>query len=193
MTQVSLTTANEFIARHIGPRAGDEQRCSTAWADSLEALSAVIPQHQGHQRARPGRRPGEAEALADQAIAGKNQLFKTYIGQGYYPATRRRHPAQPAGKPGLVHRLHPVPAGDFQGRMEALLNFQTLISDLTGLPIANASLLDEATAAAEAMTFCKRLSKNKGSHLLRLDALPPADPRRAAHPCRAAGHRSGGR
>jgi glycine dehydrogenase len=80
-----------------------------------------------------------------------------------------------------------------QGRLEALLNFQTLISDLTGLPIANASLLDEATAAAEAMTFCKRLSKNKGSHLLRLDPLPPADPRRAAHPCRAAGHRGGGR
>ena len=134
-----LSTANEFIARHIGPRQADEQAMlATLGFESLDALSAsVIPESiKGTSVLNLPAGQSEADALASiKAIAAKNQLCKTYIGQGYYNC----HTPSP-------------------------LNFQTLISDLSGLPIANASLLDEATAAAEAMTFCKRLSKNKSSN-----------------------------
>ncbi|WP_287811843.1 aminomethyl-transferring glycine dehydrogenase [Pseudomonas sp.] len=163
-----LTTANEFIARHIGPRAADEQAMlATLGYDDLDALTAsVIPDTiKGTSVLDLPAGQGEAEALAAiKAIAAQNQLFKTYIGQGYYnchtPAPILRNLLE---NPAWYTAYTPYQPEISQGRLEALLNFQTLISDLTGLPIANASLLDEATAAAEAMTFCKRLSKNKAS------------------------------
>ncbi|WAH57826.1 aminomethyl-transferring glycine dehydrogenase [Pseudomonas silvicola] len=164
-----LTTANEFIARHIGPRAADEHAMlATLGYDNLDTLTAsVIPDTiKGTSVLDLPAGQGEAEALAAiKAIAAQNQLFKTYIGQGYYnchtPAPILRNLLE---NPAWYTAYTPYQPEISQGRLEALLNFQTLISDLTGLPIANASLLDEATAAAEAMTFCKRLSKNKGSH-----------------------------
>ncbi|PHX37202.1 glycine dehydrogenase, partial [Pseudomonas sp. NZIPFR-PS2] len=166
---VQLTTANEFIARHIGPRQEDEQQMLASLGfDSLEALSASVIPESIKGTSVLGLEDGlsEAEALAKiKAIAGKNQLFKTYIGQGYYnchtPSPILRNLLE---NPAWYTAYTPYQPEISQGRLEALLNFQTLISDLTGLPIANASLLDEATAAAEAMTFCKRLSKNKGSN-----------------------------
>lgn len=167
--RIELSTANEFIARHIGPRAADEQAMlATLGFDSLEALSASVIPESIKGTSVLGAEPGlsEADALASiKAIAGKNQLFKTYIGQGYYnthtPAPILRNLLE---NPAWYTAYTPYQPEISQGRLESLLNFQTLISDLTGLPIANASLLDEATAAAEAMTFCKRLSKNKSSH-----------------------------
>ena len=166
---VNLSTANEFIARHIGPRQEDEQQMLASLGfDSLEALSASVIPESIKGTSVLGLEDGlsEAEALAKiKAIAGKNQLFKTYIGQGYYnchtPSPILRNLLE---NPAWYTAYTPYQPEISQGRLEALLNFQTLISDLTGLPIANASLLDEATAAAEAMTFCKRLSKNKGSN-----------------------------
>ncbi|MCF5673467.1 glycine dehydrogenase (aminomethyl-transferring), partial [Pseudomonas syringae] len=165
---IQLTTANEFIARHIGPRADDElAMLQTLGFDSIEALSdSVIPESiKGTSVLNLPAGQSEADALASiKAIASKNQLFKTYIGQGYYnthtPAPILRNLLE---NPAWYTAYTPYQPEISQGRLESLLNFQTLISDLTGLPIANASLLDEATAAAEAMTFCKRLSKNKGS------------------------------
>ncbi|WP_407315166.1 aminomethyl-transferring glycine dehydrogenase [Pseudomonas sp. nanlin1] len=167
-TTTALHTANEFIARHIGPRAEDEHAMlATLGFDDLEALSAsVIPESiKGSSVLGLSDGQSEAEALAAiKAIAGRNKLFKTHIGQGYYnthtPAPILRNLLE---NPAWYTAYTPYQPEISQGRLEALLNFQTLISDLTGLPIANASLLDEATAAAEAMTFCKRLSKNKGS------------------------------
>ncbi|MDH4548445.1 aminomethyl-transferring glycine dehydrogenase [Pseudomonas sp. BN607] len=166
---INLGTANEFIARHIGPRTADEQAMLAALGfDSLDAMTAAVIPDSIKGTSVLGSHDGQSEAdalAALKAIAGKNQLFKSYIGQGYYnthtPAPILRNLLE---NPAWYTAYTPYQPEISQGRLEALLNFQTLISDLTGLPIANASLLDEATAAAEAMTFCKRLSKNKASH-----------------------------
>lgn len=164
-----LDTSNEFIARHIGPRDADTAAMLQLLGyDSLDALiDSVIPDSIKGTSIL-GDQPGlsEADALAKiKAIAAKNQQFKNYIGQGYYgthtPSPILRNLLE---NPAWYTAYTPYQPEISQGRLEALLNFQTLISDLTGMQIANASLLDEATAAAEAMTFCKRLSKNKASN-----------------------------
>ncbi|MDM8347362.1 aminomethyl-transferring glycine dehydrogenase [Pseudomonas sp. sp1636] len=166
---IDLSTANEFIARHIGPRDADvAAMLEVLGFESLDALIAsVIPDSiKGSSVLELSDGLSEADALAKiKAIAGQNQQFTTYIGQGYHgthtPAPILRNLLE---NPAWYTAYTPYQPEISQGRLEALLNFQTLISDLSGLPIANASLLDEATAAAEAMTFCKRLSKNKASN-----------------------------
>lgn len=165
----TLTTQNEFVARHIGPREAD----TAAMLDllgyaSIDALTDNVIPDTIKGTSVLGSQPGlsEADALAKiKAIAGKNQQFKTYIGQGYHgthtPSPILRNLLE---NPAWYTAYTPYQPEISQGRLESLLNFQTLITDLSGMQIANASLLDEATAAAEAMTFCKRLSKNKASN-----------------------------
>lgn len=164
-----LDTQNEFIARHIGPRDADTAAMLQLLGyDSVDALTGAVIPESIKGTSILGEQPGlsEADALAKiKAIAAKNLQFKTFIGQGYYgthtPSPILRNLLE---NPAWYTAYTPYQPEISQGRLEALLNFQTLISDLTGMQIANASLLDEATAAAEAMTFCKRLSKNKAAN-----------------------------
>ena len=164
-----LDTQNEFIARHIGPRDADTAAMLQLLGyDSVDALTDSVIPESIKGTSILGEQPGlsEADALAKiKAIAARNQQFKNFIGQGYYgthtPSPILRNLLE---NPAWYTAYTPYQPEISQGRLEALLNFQTLISDLTGMQIANASLLDEATAAAEAMTFCKRLSKNKASN-----------------------------
>jgi len=162
-----LENPGEFVARHLGPDAADEAHMlSVIGAASRRALiDAIVPA--SIHRATPMDLPaavGEAQALAElRTIAAKNQVLRCFIGQGYYgthtPGVIQRNILE---NPAWYTAYTPYQAEISQGRMEALVNFQTLVCDLTGMAIANASMLDEATAAAEAMTLAKRSVKAKG-------------------------------
>ncbi len=152
---------DEFAARHIGIDAADEARMlSIIGAPSRRALiDQVVPP--SIARSTPMQLPPaltETAALAElKRIAAKNLVFKSFIGQGYHathtPAVIQRNVLE---SPAWYTAYTPYQAEISQGRLEALLNFQTMVCDLTAMPIANASLLDEATAAAEAMTLARR-------------------------------------
>jgi glycine dehydrogenase len=156
-----------FAERHIGPSEADQlAMLATLGYDSLDAfIAAVVP---ADIRLRgPLKLPGaksEQDALAElRAIAGQNQVFRSYLGMGYHdcvtPGVILRNVLE---NPGWYTAYTPYQAEIAQGRLEALLNFQTMVSDLTGLEIANASLLDEATAAAEAMHLTEAVSSPQG-------------------------------
>ncbi|MQQ99133.1 aminomethyl-transferring glycine dehydrogenase [Glaciimonas sp. GS1] len=160
-----LQQHNDFIGRHIGPNQQEQQAMLDVLGfESIDALiHKVIPSAiLSTQALELNSAQSEAETLATlRQIAAKNQIFKSYIGMGYYnchtpPVILRNLLENPAWYTAYT----PYQPEISQGRLEALLNFQTMVSDLTGMEIANASLLDEATAAAEAMTFCQRLSKS---------------------------------
>ncbi|MBB1649047.1 aminomethyl-transferring glycine dehydrogenase [Delftia sp. UME58] len=167
----ALENATEFVARHIGIAPEDEARMLGAiGAASRDALidAIVPPSIRRHQPMALPPAATEAQALAElKALAGRNQLLKSFIGQGYYgthtPGVILRNILE---NPAWYTAYTPYQAEISQGRMEALVNFQTMVCDLTAMPIANASMLDEATAAAEAMTLAKRSVKSKSNRFV---------------------------
>jgi glycine dehydrogenase len=163
-----LEQHDAFIDRHIGPDDHEiAHMLKAVGQDSLDALvDAIVPAaiRQKNPLALPPA-VTETEALAKiRAIADKNEVFRSFIGQGYSgthtPLVILRNVLE---NPAWYTAYTPYQAEISQGRMEALINFQTMCADLTGMEIANASLLDEATAAAEAMTLAKRSSKSKSN------------------------------
>ena len=162
-----LTTLEQhdaFIARHIGTTPADQAEMLAVLGQPSRAalMDAIVPA--GIRRAKPLALPAamsEAAALAKlKSIAARNRVLKSYIGQGYYgtwtPGVILRNILE---NPAWYTAYTPYQPEISQGRLEALVNFQTMICDLTGMAIANASMLDEATAAAEAMTLCQRMSR----------------------------------
>jgi glycine dehydrogenase len=160
--QATSLERGEFIPRHIGPREDDiRHMLGVLGYRSLDDLiDATVPE--GIRLRRPLDIPtgrSEYEALAAlRAVAAKNRIWRSFIGQGYHdtitPPVIQRNILE---NPGWYTAYTPYQAEIAQGRLEALLNYQTMVIDLVGLPIANASLLDEATAAAEAMAMAQAL------------------------------------
>src|ERR1700683_1966586 len=161
----SFAPLDTFARRHIGPQPEEaETMLRTIGCKSLDQMvDAVVPS--AIRLRGPLDLPaaqGEREALETlREIMSHNKVFRSYIGQGYYdtitPPVIQRNFLE---NPGWYTAYTPYQAEIAQGRLEALLNFQTMVADLTGLPIANASLLDEATAAAEAMTMLHSVRVN---------------------------------
>ncbi|MFS8477819.1 MAG: aminomethyl-transferring glycine dehydrogenase [Micromonosporaceae bacterium] len=168
----------EFVRRHIGPDLADQRRMLdvVGYGSVEELMDAAIPEAirwQGQLDLPPAAT--EAEVVAElRALAARNRPMVSMIGLGYYgthtPAVIRRNVLE---NPAWYTAYTPYQPEISQGRLEALLNFQTMVGDLTGLPVANASMLDEATAAAEAMTLARRAAKTGSNvYVVDADALP---------------------
>jgi glycine dehydrogenase len=169
-----LEHPREFAARHIGPWLDDEAAMLAEIGGSTHLsrralIEAIVPR--AIARSTPMQLPPpatEAQALAElKRLAAKNQVLKSFIGQGYHgthtPGVILRNILE---NPAWYTAYTPYQAEISQGRMEALVNFQTMVCDLTGMAMANASMLDEATAAAEAMTLAKRSVKSMSDTLI---------------------------
>ncbi len=168
---VALSHPDQFVRRHIGPNAAETQAILTLLGfDTLDALmDAAVPKQ--IRLSKPLNLPApssEFDALRElRSIASQNQVFRSFIGQGYYdcitPPIIQRNVLE---NPGWYTQYTPYQAEISQGRLEALLNFQTMVMELTALDIANASMLDEATAAAEAMTMSSRLKDGRNTFFI---------------------------
>jgi glycine dehydrogenase len=164
----ALENPGEFLPRHIGIDAADEAHMLSVIGEASRRalIDGIVPRAIARGQAMDLPAPAtESAALAElKALASKNQVLKSFIGQGYYgthtPGVILRNILE---NPAWYTAYTPYQAEISQGRMEALVNFQTMVCDLTGMPIANASMLDEATAAAEAMTLAMRSVKSKSS------------------------------
>jgi glycine dehydrogenase len=165
-TLADLQNSAEFIARHVGPSDKDQQAMLKALGcNSLEQLTTEVVPAAIAMTERLDIVDGctEAKALAElREIANHNKVFRSFIGQGYYgtitPNVIQRNILE---NPAWYTAYTPYQPEISQGRLEALINFQTMITDLTGMEMSNASMLDEGTAAAEAMALCQRMSKSK--------------------------------
>ena len=166
-----LENPAEFHARHIGISEADEAHMLSVIGEASRRalIDSIVPRSIARSVGMDLPAPvSEAAALAElKSLAQQNQLLKSFIGQGYYgthtPGVILRNILE---NPAWYTAYTPYQAEISQGRMEALVNFQTMVTDLTGMAMANASMLDEATAAAEAMTLAKRSVKAKGNTLV---------------------------
>jgi glycine dehydrogenase len=181
LSLAALECHNAFAQRHIGPDAADQHAMLEAlgFASRAAFIDAVIPESIRRHETLPlgafTQPKSEAEALASlRKLADQNLVFRNYIGQGYYgthtPAVILRNVLE---NPAWYTAYTPYQPEISQGRLEALLNFQQMVVDLTGLAISNASLLDEATAAAEAMTLLQRAGKPKSNLFYIADDVLP--------------------
>ncbi len=168
MSLLDLEQKTDFVRRHIGPTDAEQtEMLALLGLGSLEELSdKTVPEaiREADPLAMAGSQT-ETDVLAHaRSIAVKNKVFKSFIGMGYYgthvPKVILRNVLE---NPGWYTAYTPYQAEISQGRLEAVLNYQTMISDLTGMELANSSMLDEGTAAAEAMTFCRRVAKSKAT------------------------------
>ena len=173
-----LEQRDRFIHRHIGPSEEElVEMLETLGVSSLDQLiDKVVPDsiRMSGELDMPGSRT-ETEVLDElRNMANQNQVAKSMIGMGYHstilPGVIQRNLLE---NPGWYTAYTPYQPEISQGRLEALLNFQQMVIDLTGMDVANASLLDEATAAAEAMTFCKRVSRSKSMRFFVADDCHP--------------------
>jgi glycine dehydrogenase len=167
--QQILSPSDTFVHRHIGPTDADiQEMLAMLGVQSLDALiDATVP---ADIRLRTplalGPHRGEHDVLAElRALHDRNTMFRSFLGMGYYdcptPPVIQRNILE---NPGWYTQYTPYQPEIAQGRLEALLNYQTMVADLTGLPLANASMLDEGTAAAEAMTMCHRIVNRETDH-----------------------------
>ncbi|MBY0239049.1 MAG: aminomethyl-transferring glycine dehydrogenase [Burkholderiaceae bacterium] len=174
MTRTSLTqleARDAFLARHIGPDAAEQQQMLDVlgYASRAALIDAIVPPSIRNKNTLPlgqfTESLPETDALAKlKAIAGQNKVLKSLIGQGYYnthtPGVILRNIFE---NPAWYTAYTPYQPEISQGRLEAILNFQQVVTDLTGMSIANSSMLDEGTAAAEAMTLILRVGKSKSN------------------------------
>ncbi|MBV9881350.1 MAG: glycine dehydrogenase (aminomethyl-transferring), partial [Gemmatirosa sp.] len=178
-TQAAPAEADHFVPRHVGPDVAEQRAMLAALGyDSLDAfIDAVVPETIRFRRTLDiGPARTEHDVLAElRAMASKNQVWRSYLGMGYHatltPPVIQRNVLE---NPGWYTAYTPYQAEIAQGRLEALLNFQTMVGDLTGLEIANASLLDEGTAAAEAMamSYAVRGKPGKDTYFIASDCHP---------------------
>ncbi len=166
LTENPTDQPDKFVRRHIGPNANEtrEMLALLGFKNLDELVDAAVPKKiRLNDKLNLPAAKTEFEALAElRRIASENKVFRSFIGQGYYdtitPPVIQRNVLE---NPGWYTQYTPYQAEISQGRLEALLNFQTMVSELTALDIANASMLDEATAAAEAMTMSHRLKDGR--------------------------------
>ncbi|MCG8424751.1 MAG: aminomethyl-transferring glycine dehydrogenase [Proteobacteria bacterium] len=178
MTDDLLTPSDTFPHRHIGPSEAEiNEMLQRVGASSLDALSDETVPASIRDRSPVDIADGrtESELLVELSrVARKNRIHRSFIGMGYYdcitPPVILRNVLE---DPGWYTPYTPYQPEISQGRLEALLNFQTMVSDLTGLPLANASLLDEATAAAEAVIMCRAVSRGKKNRFFAADDCHP--------------------
>ncbi|MEV7010891.1 aminomethyl-transferring glycine dehydrogenase [Streptosporangium sp. NPDC051022] len=178
LSPLSELTPLPFVARHIGPADTDQTRMLEAvgFASTADLIAVAVPEAiRAKDRLKLPPAASETEAIAElRALAGRNTVLTSMIGLGYHdtitPAVIRRNLLE---NPGWYTAYTPYQPEISQGRLEALINFQTVVSDLTGLAVAGASLLDEATAAAEAMTLARRAGRTASNvFVVDADALP---------------------